>query len=226
MTRVLVVEDDPSILRGIADNLVFEGYEVLTASDGEIGQRLLHDERPDLVILDLMLPKLSGYELCRRVRKEGISTPIIMVTARGEETDRILGLDVGADDYVTKPFSVGELLARVRALLRRADRSRGQPHEIRFGDARVDFRTYQAERAGQPVELTPKEFAVLRYLAGRPSEVVRRDTLLEDVWGYESEITTRTVDNHIAALRAKLETDPRSPRHFVTVHGVGYKWVP
>lgn len=226
MTRILVVEDDPSILRGIADNLVFENYEVLTATDGEAGHRLLREERPDLVILDLMLPKLSGHELCRRARKERIKTPIIIVTARGEEADRILGLDLGADDYITKPFAIGELLARVRAVLRRAEQPANEPDDLRFDDVRVDFRSYEAERGGRGVELTPKEFAVLRYLAARPSEVVRRDALLDDVWGYESDVTTRTVDNHVATLRAKLEQDPRNPRHLLTVHRVGYKWIP
>ena len=226
MTRILVVEDDPSILRGIADNLVFENYEVLTATDGEAGLRLLREERPDLVILDLMLPKLSGHELCRRARKERITTPIIIVTARGEEADRILGLDLGADDYITKPFAIGELLARVRAVLRRVEQPANEPDELRFDDVRVDFRSYEVERGGRGVELTPREFAVLRYLAARPSEVVRRDALLDDVWGYESDVTTRTVDNHVATLRAKLEQDPRNPRHLLTVHRVGYKWIP
>jgi DNA-binding response OmpR family regulator len=226
MTRVLIVEDDPSIARGIADNLVFENYEVLTARDGETGLRLLREERPDLVILDLMLPKLSGHELCRRARKERITTPIIMVTARGEEADRIVGLDLGADDYITKPFAIGELLARVRAVLRRAEQTAVEPDELHFDDAHVDFKSYEAERAGRPVQMTPKEFAVLRYLAARPAEVVRRDALLDEVWGYESDVTTRTVDNHIASLRAKLEQDARNPQHLLTVHRVGYKWMP
>ena len=226
MTMVLVVEDDPAILRGIADNLGFEGYEVVTAANGTVGARLLREVRPDLAILDVMLPGANGYDICRHARKEGLTTPIIIVTARGEETDRIVGLDVGADDYVTKPFSVGELMARVRALLRRSQRTNEAANELRFGDVRVDFRSFEAERAGRVVDLTRKEFAVLAFLAARPSEVIRRDILLEQVWGYEADVTTRTVDNHISALRAKLEADSRSPRHIVTVHGVGYKWVP
>ena len=225
MTRVLVVDDDPAILRGIADNLGYEGYAVITASDGETADALLRREPPDLVILDLMLPGLSGSELCRRARKDGIRTPIIMVTARGDETDRVLGLDLGADDYITKPFAVAELLARVRAVLRRYERP-SVSDNVHFGDVRVDFAGYEARRGEQPVELTRKEFAVLRYLVDRPGEVVRRDALLDDVWGYEADITTRTVDNHIATLRAKLEADPHRPRHLLTVHGVGYKWVP
>jgi DNA-binding response OmpR family regulator len=226
MTKVLVIEDDPAILRGIADNLGFEGYQVITAPDGTVGAKLLREVMPDLVILDVMMPGTNGYDLCRRARKEGIDTPIIMLTARGEETDRIVGLDVGADDYVTKPFSVGELMARVRAQLRRSRYANGVSNELRFDDVRVDFRSFEAERAGKPVDLTRKEFAVLAFLAARPSEVVRRDMLLEQVWGYEADVTTRTVDNHISALRAKLEADSKSPKHIVTVHGVGYKWIP
>jgi DNA-binding response OmpR family regulator len=226
MTRILVVEDDPSILRGIADNLAFENYEVVTAADGETGLRLLREEHPDLVILDLMLPRLSGHELCRRARKERITTPIIMITARGEESDRIAGLDLGADDYVTKPFAIGELLARVRAVLRRVGQPAAEPDELRFDDVRVDFRSYEAERAGRPVAMTPKEFALLRHLSARPSEVVRRDALLDEVWGYGSDVTTRTVDNHVASLRAKLEQDAQNPRHLLTVHRVGYRWMP
>ena len=223
--RILVVEDDASILRGIVDNLRFEDFEVLEASDGETGLHVLREENPDLVILDVMLPKLSGLEVCRRARKEGLTTPIIFLTARSEETDRIVGLDLGADDYVTKPFSVGELIARVRAVLRRTDQATDGVTELRFGDARVDFRAYEAQRGEVRIDLTPKEFAVLRYLASRPSQVVRRDALLEEVWGYEADVTTRTVDNHVAALRAKLEGDAHSPSHLITVHGVGYKWV-
>ena len=226
MSRILVVEDDPAILCGIADNLGFEKYDVVTAADGETGYRLFLEQRPDLVILDLMLPKLSGYEFCKRARADRITTPIIMVTARSEESDRILGLDLGADDYVGKPFSVRELLARVRAVLRRSQGGGAEPDELTFDDAAVDFRSYEATRDGRPVELTRKEFAVLRFLAARSGAVVRRDTLLNDVWGYDSETTTRTIDNHIASLRAKLERDPRQPRHLLTVYGVGYKWSP
>ncbi len=225
MSRVLVVEDDPAILRGLVDNLRFDSHEVLSATDGEAGYRLLREKNPDLVILDLMLPKLSGYELCRRVREEGLSTPILMLTARGEEGDRVLGLDLGADDYVTKPFSVRELLARVRALLRRAHPSRALPDELRFEDVRVDFRRYEARKGHTHLEMTRKEFGVLRSLAARSGEVVSRDELLNEVWGYEKYPTTRTVDNHIASLRAKLEKDPSQPTRLLTVHGVGYKLV-
>jgi DNA-binding response OmpR family regulator len=225
MSVILVVEDEPAILRGLADNLKFESYEVLTAMDGEAGYRLMKERKPDLVVLDLMLPKLSGYELCRKARAEGITTPILMLTARGEEGDRVLGLDLGADDYVTKPFSVRELMARVRALLRRSQPVEALPDELRFDDVVVNFRSYEARKGGQALEMTRKEFSVLRLLAARAGQVVTRDELLNEVWGYENYPTTRTVDNHIAALRGKLERDPAEPRHLRTVHGVGYKFV-
>ncbi len=226
MSRILIVEDDPAILRGLTDNLKFESHEVLTASDGEAGYRLIQEKKPDLIVLDLMLPKLSGYELCRKLRGAGTTTPILMLTARGEEADRVLGLDLGADDYMTKPFSVRELLARVRALLRRAYPPKALPDELRFDDVVVDFRGFEACKGGKPVEMTRKEFGALRLLAARAGEVVTRDELLNEVWGFEKYPTTRTVDNHVALLRAKLERDPGDPRHLITVHGVGYKWVP
>jgi DNA-binding response OmpR family regulator len=223
MNRILVVEDDPAILRGLRDNLAFESYEVLTAADGETGERLVQEKSPDLIILDLMLPKLSGYELCRRIRGRGVQTPILMLSARAEETDRVLGLDLGADDYLTKPFSIRELLARVRALLRRIHPETVLPDQAQFGDVRVDFRSYEVRRNGAAVELTRKEFGVLRLLVARAGHVLTREELLNEVWGYEHFPTTRTVDNHIASLRAKLEKDPSQPRHLLTVHGVGYK---
>jgi DNA-binding response OmpR family regulator len=226
VTRVLIVEDDPAILRGLKDNLEAESYEVVTAADGEAGYRLIAEQEPDLVILDLMLPRMSGYEVCRRAREDGNTTPILMLTARGEETDRVLGLDLGADDYVTKPFSVRELLARVRAIVRRAHPPKPLPDVLSFDDVVVDFRRYEAHKAGQRIEMTRKEFGVLQYLAARSGEVVRRDELLEDVWDYKNYPTTRTVDNHVLSLRAKLEEEPAAPRHLITVHGVGYKFVP
>jgi DNA-binding response OmpR family regulator len=227
MSVILVIEDDPAILRGLADNLKFESYGVLTATTGEAGLAAVHEHKPDAIILDLRLPGISGYEVCRKLRGQGDQTPILMLTARGEESDRVLGLDLGADDYVTKPFSIRELLARVRALLRRTQAGKpAMPDELRFGDVWVDFRRYEASRSGKPLELTRKEFGVLRYLASRPGEVVTRDELLNEVWGYESYPTTRTVDNHIACLRAKIERDPAEPEYLRTVHGVGYKFVP
>ncbi len=225
MSVILAIEDDPAILRGLADNLRFESYEVLTASDGQSGYTLIREKHPDLIILDLMLPKLSGYEICRKIRAEGIQTPILMLTARGEEADRVLGLDLGADDYVAKPFSIRELMARVRAILRRAQPAKAQPDELRFDDVVINFVSYEARKAGQPIEMTRKEFQILRLLASRPGEVVTRDELLNEVWGYENYPTTRTVDNHIAALRAKTEAQPSDPQRLKTVHGVGYKLV-
>lgn len=224
MSRVLLIEDDPAIARAIVDNLRFEGYEALTASEGRAGLELARAARPDLILLDLMLPRMSGYEVCRQLRAEGIATPIIILSARGEETDRILGLDLGADDYVTKPFGIRELVARVRAVLRRANGDAAQPATLRFDDVVVDFRAHTVHRGGEPLELTRKEMALLRYLAAHEGVTVRRERLLDEVWGYGVDTTTRTVDNHVAALRAKLERDPRHPRRLVTVHGVGYRW--
>jgi len=225
MSVILAIEDDPAILRGLADNLRFESYEVLTATDGEAGYAMIRQKKPDLIILDLMLPKLSGYEICRKVRAEGIRTPILMLTARGEEADRVLGLDLGADDYVAKPFSIRELMARIRAILRRAEPSETMPDELCFDAVTINFLSYEAARGGKPLEMTRKEFQILRLLASRDGEVVTRDELLNEVWGYENYPTTRTVDNHIAGLRAKIEPDPAEPRRLRTVHGVGYKFV-
>jgi DNA-binding response OmpR family regulator len=224
MSRVLIVEDDPAILRGLADNLRFESHEVLTATDGETGYRLAREKGPDVVVLDLMLPRMSGYEVCRKLRADGVQTPILMLTARGEEADRILGLDLGADDYVTKPFSVRELLARIRAVLRRAQPLKTMPDDLRFADVVIDFRKYEARKGDRVLDLTRKEFGILRFLAARGGDVVTRDDLLNEVWGYESSPTTRTVDTHVASLRAKIEDDPEKPR-LQTVHGVGYRWV-
>lgn len=226
MTRVLVVEDDAAILRGIRDNLELENFTVLTASDGHSGYRMLVENTPDLVVLDLMLPRMSGYELCQKARAERIRVPILMLSARGEEADRVLGLDLGADDYLTKPFSVRELVARIRALLRRVQPAARELEVLSADGIEANFRTYDCTVRGRSVILARKEWGVLRYLAARPGEVVRRDVLLREVWGYEATPTTRTVDNHVALLRSKLELDPARPRHLVTAHGIGYKWVP
>lgn len=225
MSRILVVEDDPAILRGLRHALEYEKHEVLAARSGEEGLQLLRDRHPDLVVLDVMLPTLSGFELCRRARQEGIRTPILMLTARGEDVDQVMGLDLGADDYVRKPFSVPALLARVRALLRRAHARDPLPARAEFDDVSVDFESFEASRGGKPVPLAPKEFAVLRHLVAREGKVVSRHELLEEVWGFEQMPTTRTVDNHVALLRSKLEQDPAAPRRLLTVHGVGYKFV-
>ena len=229
MSRILIVDDEPAILRGLADNLKRELHEVMTAADGETGYRLIKEKKPDLVILDLMLPKLSGYEVCRQIRSEGMKTLVLMLTARGEETDRVVGLDMGADDYVTKPLSIRELLARVRALLRRtqpAQATKAAIDQLTVDKVTIDFRKYEARKAGKPLDMTRREFQLLQALASRPGEVVTRDELLEQVWGLEAYPTTRTIDNHIAGLRAKLERDPAEPKRLVTVRGVGYKWSP
>jgi DNA-binding response OmpR family regulator len=227
MKRILIIEDDVAILRGLKDNLEYESYEVLTAADGEEGYFLIKEKKPDLIILDLMLPKMNGYELCRKVRNEGVTTPILMLTARGEEMDRVLGLDLGADDYVTKPFSVPELLARIRAIIRRIQKAKtgDLPNDLKFGEVSVDFKCFEARKGGEVLDMSRKEFGILRLLAARPGEVITRDELLDEVWGYDQYPTTRTVDNHIALLRNKLEDDPSKPRHLITVHGVGYKLV-
>ena len=227
MKRILIIEDDAAILRGLKDNLEYESYEVLTAADGEEGYHLIKEKKPDLIILDLMLPKMNGYELCRKVRNEGVTTPILMLTARGEEMDRVHGLDLGADDYVTKPFSVPELLARIRAIIRRIQKAKtGElPKELQFGEVSIDFKSFEARKGDEILDMSRKEFGILRFLAARAGEVITRDELLDEVWGYDQYPTTRTVDNHIALLRTKLEDDPSKPRHLITVHGVGYKLV-
>jgi DNA-binding response OmpR family regulator len=226
MSRILIVDDEPAILRGLADNLKRELHDVLTATDGEAAYQLIKEKKPDLVILDLMLPKLSGYEVCRQIRAERNPTLVLMLTARGEETDRVVGLDLGADDYVTKPFSVRELLARVRALLRRTQPANTGPEQLIVDDVTIDFRRYEARKADRAFEMTRREFQLLQALASRPGEVVSRAELLDRVWGLDAFPTTRTIDNHIAGLRAKLERDPAEPRHLLTVRGVGYKWSP
>lgn len=227
MKRILIIEDDAAILRGLKDNLEYEHYEVETAVDGEQGYALIHEKKPELIILDRMLPRMSGDDLCRTIRSEGVLAPILMLTARGEEADRVRGLDLGADDYMTKPFSLPELLARVRAVFRRIQLSRtgNLPEKLRLGDLVVDFKRFEAKKAGRTLEMSRKEFGVLRLLAARAGEVVTRDELLDEVWGYDRFPTTRTVDNHIALLRSKVEDNPAEPRYLLTVRGVGYKLI-
>jgi two-component system alkaline phosphatase synthesis response regulator PhoP len=210
---------------GLKDNFEFEGYEVVTASDGAAGLERARSVKPDLVILDIMLPKLSGLEVCKTLRGEGFEAPIIMLTARGQEIDKVVGLELGADDYVTKPFSIRELLARVRAILRRTEGTRKRLARYRFADVELDFEAYKARRGDETLELSPREFELLRYLIERKGETVTRDQLLEDVWGYESYPSTRTVDTHIAKLRAKIGDSGSEPRYILTIHGVGYKFI-
>jgi DNA-binding response OmpR family regulator len=227
MKRILIIEDDVSILSGLKDVLTFKSYEVLTAEDGETGYAAIVEGKPDLIILDIMIPKMDGFALCRKLRAEGNATPVLMLTAKGEEPDKIRGLDIGADDYVTKPFSLPELLARVRALLRRTPERapKSPPDSLRIGDVSLNFKKYEATKGDAAMNLSPKEFGILGYLASRAGEVVTRDELLDEVWGYDLYPTTRTVDNHIAQLRAKIEENPADPRFLVTVHGIGYKLV-
>ncbi len=224
MSKILIVEDEPDMVLGLKDNFEFEGYEVLTATDGQSGLERARSQKPDLLILDIMLPRLSGLEVCKALRSEGFDAPIVMLTARGQEIDKVVGLELGADDYVTKPFSIRELLARVRAILRRAE-GKKRLSRYRFADVELDFDAYRASRAGETLELSPREFELLRYLIERKGETVSRDQLLEDVWGYQSYPSTRTVDTHIAKLRAKIGDSGAEPRHILTIHGVGYKFI-
>jgi DNA-binding response OmpR family regulator len=221
--RVLIVEDDAAMVVALRDGFKYEGYAVQVARDGHAALRGVSESDPDLIILDVMLPKMSGLEICRQLRSLGHDVPIIMLTARGQEIDKVQGLKLGADDYVTKPFSFLELIARVEAVLRRS-RGRAAAEACRFGDVTLDFRRQEATRAGAPLELSSREFAILEYLVARRGEVVTREQLLQAVWGYESFPFTRTVDVHIAKLRRKIESDQMEPRFIVTVHRLGYKF--
>ena len=225
MAKILIVEDEPDMVLGLKDNFEFEGYEVITASDGAVGLERARTMKPDLVILDIMLPVLSGLEVCKTLRGEGFEAPIVMLTARGQEIDKVVGLELGADDYVTKPFSIRELLARVRAILRRTEGGKKRLSRYRFSDIELDFEIYRAKKGGEPLDLSPREFELLRYLIERKGETVSRDRLLEDVWGYQSYPSTRTVDTHIAKLRAKIGDSGSEPRFIMTIHGTGYKFV-
>lgn len=224
--RVLVVDDEESIAKLVEYNLTQAGYEVLTADNGLKALEVVRAERPDLVILDLMLPGLGGMDVCQRLRREGVATPIIMLTARDDEVDRILGLEMGADDYVTKPFSPRELVARVKAVLRRSGDEAGNGEGIyTCGDVTIDVNKYEVTTRGERVELTPREFELLQYLVKNMGRVVSRDHLLDKVWGYEFAGDTRIVDVHISHLRDKLEKEPKNPEYIKTVRGVGYKLV-
>ena len=223
--RILVVEDEPDLLRGVELNLRSEGYDVLTAATGDSGVRTALAEQPTLVLLDVMLPGKNGFDVCRELRQNHFESPIIMLTAKSDEVDRVIGLEIGADDYVTKPFSVRELLARIRVQLRRRTAERQPGAILRFDDVTVDFEKCETTRDGTRIDLTSKEYDVLRLLADCRGRIVTRERLLEEVWGYEHYPTTRTVDNHILRLRQKLERDPSDPRHILSVYGEGYKFV-
>ena len=225
MPRVLIVEDDDAMSVALADGFAYEGYRVDVARDGAAGLDRATAEPPDLVILDVMLPRMTGLDVCRRLRSAGSAVPIIMLTARGQEADKVLGLKLGADDYVTKPFGFLELLARAEAVLRRAGGRRPDLETIEIGGLEVDFRRHEARKDGRPVDLTPRELELLRYFVEHRGEVLSRERLLDAVWGYNAIPFTRTVDMHVAKLRKKVEDDPANPRLLVTVHRLGYKLV-
>ena len=225
---VLIVEDDKAMSVALCDGLASEGFKVVCAANGEDGLSLATECKPALVILDVMLPRLNGLDVCRRLRAAGHDVPIIMLTARGQEADRVLGLKLGADDYITKPFSFLELVARVEAVLRRRparDQASTDRQDCEFGDVRIDFRHHVATKNGAPIALSAREFLLMAYLADNRGSVVTREQLLDTVWGYDSMPFTRTVDTHIAKLRKKIEDDPANPRYLITFHGVGYKFL-
>ena len=225
MTKILIVEDEPNMVAGLRDNFEFEGYEVLSAYNGAEGLERALTESPDLVLLDVMMPKLSGLDVCKQLKAKRPSIPIIMLTARGQEVDKVVGLELGADDYVTKPFSIRELIARVKAVLRRSHTLPKEHDRYSFGDAEVNLHTCLVTRGGKEIEFSAMEFELLKYFICHAGEVLTRDRLLEEVWGYDSYPTTRTVDAHLVRLRQKLEPDPEQPHFFLTVHGMGYRFV-
>ena len=227
--KILVVEDDPAILTGLEDLLAGEGFEVRSARDGAAALRAYQAEPPALILLDIMIPKMSGLDVCREIRRKDLLTPILMLTAKGQEIDKVVGLELGADDYIVKPFGVGELLARVRAALRRAAaRAAGirDTSPIEVSGIRIDPKTFTGTKGGRSFPVTAREIELLRFFRGRAGEVVDRFTLLDEIWGVRYEGTTRTLDQHIAKLRQKIEDDPSEPRHIQTVYGVGYRFTP
>ncbi|MCJ7579008.1 MAG: response regulator transcription factor [Candidatus Aminicenantes bacterium] len=225
MEKIIIIEDEESILMALEDNLKLEGYAVSSALDGEMGLSKVMENNYDLIILDIMLPKMNGFDVCRRIRQEGISTPILMLTAKSQEIDKVLGLELGADDYVTKPFSPRELLARVKALLRRASPQNQGKESSRFGEVEIDFKKYEIKKKGKQIYLTALEFSLLHLLIEHNGEVVSRDVILDEVWGDDVFVQPRTVDKHIAELRKKIEDNPANPRFIVGVRSVGYKFV-
>ncbi|MCB1065427.1 MAG: response regulator transcription factor [Verrucomicrobiae bacterium] len=224
MARILLIEDEPSLITALKDILHEEGHRVLAVSDGETGLEWILERKPDLVLLDIMLPRIDGLTVCQAARKHGVQVPVLMLTAKGQVDDRVRGLDSGADDYLVKPFSTRELLARIRALLRRAEtEEKAALHFLQLGDVEIDFVRMEARKKDKALELGAREFAMLRLLAENAGKPVSRDDFLDRVWQYQLFPTTRTVDNHIVKIRAKIEPDPRQPRWIHTVHGVGYR---
>jgi len=225
MYKILIVEDEPNMRMGIKDNLEFEGYQVDVADNGTDGLDKIRTNQYNLVLLDVMLPQMSGFDVCKTVRQEGNKVPIILLTAKGEEIDKVLGLELGADDYVTKPFSLRELLARIKAVLRRGAGINVDHSEVKIGKLKIDFSGYKASENKSPVQLSHKEFELLHYLWSKKNSTVNRDELLSNIWGYDENPTTRTVDNFILKIRQKIENDPNHPQIILTVHGLGYKLI-
>ena len=224
--KILIIEDDPGILLSLKDEFESEGYTVYSAEDGEKGLEIAKQQKPDLIILDIMLPVLDGYEVCKRLRMEGDTTPIIMLTVKDKEIDRVLGLELGADDYVTKPFSLRELMARVKAVLRRTEDRAKDLATYSFAQIELDFKKYEAKKKGKKLDLTPLEFQMLKLFIQRKGEVISRDYFLDKVWGEDNTyVSFRTVDSHIANIRKKIEDDPSNPKHIISIRGVGYKFI-
>ena len=225
-SKILIVEDEPAMVAGLRDNFEYEGYDVISAEDGVSGLERALNDSPDLVVLDVMMPRMSGLDVCKQLKAKRPAVPIIMLTARGQEIDKVVGLELGADDYVTKPFSIRELMARVKAVLRRSSSAQQPAADVyKFSDVEVNVRSNEVRRNGELVDLSSKEFALLAYFIAHPVETLSRDRLLDAVWGYENYPSTRTVDTHIVHLRQKLEPNPEEPRFILTVHGSGYKFV-
>jgi two-component system, OmpR family, alkaline phosphatase synthesis response regulator PhoP len=225
MERILVIEDDPSIVRGLRQNLVFEGYDVHIAVDGQTGLELAVEKRPDLVLLDVMLPRLNGFEVLRELRRLDLEVPVIMLTAKGEELDKVRGLDLGADDYITKPFGLQELLARVRAVLRRRQENERKFEKVAFGNVEVDLTARNVTVDGKSVSMTTRELELLKLFITREGVALERQEIVTKVWGFDYDGTDRTLDNFVSRLRKKLEPDPDAPQYFLTVRGVGYRFV-
>ena len=225
MKTILIIEDDISILKGLNDSLEYEGYHVLKKTNGIEGMKFALEKNINLILLDIMLPGMNGYEICRKIKKEKPELPIIMISARGSEMDKVSGLDIGADDYITKPFSIPELIARIKAIFRRFDQINHITKEYTFGDVKLDFIKLQAFRNNQEIILSGREFAILEYFIQHEGEAIHRQDLLSNVWGYKFTPNTRTVDNFVLNLRKKLEEDPSNPKHIVSIKGIGYRFI-
>jgi len=224
MEKILIIEDEERILMGLEDNLKIEGYQVSSATDGLKGFSMAKDQSFDLIILDIMLPKMNGFEVCKQLRQAGITTPILILTAKSQEVDKVLGLEIGADDYVTKPFSPRELIARVNAIIRRRRLNQPGIDKYNFGNVDVDFKKYEARKGAQPISLTALEFTLLHFLIKHKDQVVSRDSILDNVWGNSVYVYPRTIDTHIANLRKKIEDDPENPKFIIGVRSIGYKF--